>query len=136
MAQPQTLVEGYRAASARLHGAQSQNLVFENTRDQHGKGYLASRCLYTGLMVAALVEGANGRHVPHPNMDDSPESGEGLEVQAAERVQSLKENVQIGEHVRSNVTPLEGAAYRWPEDLSMKVRGSIICILYHSLHYI
>jgi hypothetical protein len=75
----------------------------------------------------------SGRHVLRPNMDDSPESEDGLEVQVGERVRFLKEIAQIGEHVGGDATPLEGAAYGWPGNLSMKVRGTIICIyiIYH-----
>jgi hypothetical protein len=117
MAQPQTLVEGPGEASARLHGAQNLDPVFGNTRDQYGERVLASGVLYT----AGPVEGVNSHHVRRPNMGDPPERGGGLEVQAGERVRLLKENVQAGEHVGSNGTLLERAAYGWLEDLSMKV---------------
>ena len=74
-------MDGYRA-NARLRGAQSQGPVFGNMRDQHGDWVLASGDLYIELVVTAPVEGVSGRHVLRPNMDDPPESGDGLEGRA------------------------------------------------------
>lgn len=61
-------------------------------------------------------------------MDDSPESEDGLEVQVEESLRFLKGIARIGERVGDDATPLEGAAYGWRRNLSMKVRGTIICI--------
>lgn len=75
-----------------------------------------------------MVEGVSGRHVLRPNIGGSPESEDGLGVQVGERNQFLKEIVRIGEHVGGGAAPLAGAAYGWPGNLSMKVKGTIICI--------
>lgn len=89
-----------------------------------------------GTVVAAGVEGVSDRHVLRPNMADSPESGDGLEVRAEERIQFLKGIVRIGEHLGNNVAPLEDVADEWLGRFAIKVRGTIICILYPSLHQV
>lgn len=92
--------------------------------------------LYIGTVVAAGVEGVSDHHVLRPNTADSPESGDGLEVRAEERIRFLMGIVRIGDYVGNNVTLLEDAAYEWLRDLAIKVRGTIVCILYHSLHQV
>jgi hypothetical protein len=126
-------VEGDHLASARLRGAQCQDPVFGNMCGQNGQEVLVSGGPDTGLVVTAVVEGVRARHVLHPNMDGSPESGDGPEVQAGEKVRFLRGIVPFGEHVGSNVAPLEGAAFEWPGNLSMKVRDTIVCI--YVIHY-